>query len=150
MTDSGPDDGDDLDDHELLEPEDSLVDRGVVDALDEGYSPAERSWATEDFGTTARETAEGESIEGRLARELPEIDDDEEDGDGLGDACDTDGELRDDEVGSKRAGRLVAVGGEFGNDDELYAEDAGIDGAAASAEESAVHIISERDVDDDS
>lgn len=147
MTDSGPDDGDDLDDNELLEPEDTLIDRGVVDALDEGYSPVERPWATEDFGTTARETAEGESIDGRLARELPDISADD-DGDGLGDTDDTDGELLDDEVGTTRAGRLVAVGGDFDDDEELYAEDAGIDGAGASAEEAAVHVISERDVDD--
>lgn len=147
MTDSGPDDGDDLDDYELLEPSDSLIDRGVADVLDEGFSPVERPLATEDFGTTARETAEGENIEGRLARELPDIRYDD-DGDGLGDTADTDGELRDDEVGTERAGRLVAVGGDFDDDEELYAEDAGIDGAGASAEEAAVHVIAERESDD--
>lgn len=141
-----PDDTDDLDDGEFLEPEDTLDDRGVVDVLDEGYSAPERPWSSEDWGTTARETAEGESLAGRLARELPDISDDEDDG--LGDASDTDGELRDDEVGAGRAGRLVAVGGEFDDDDELYAQDAGVDGAGASAEEAAVHLVPE-DTDED-
>ena len=64
---------------------------------------------------------------------MPEDADDE--GDGLGDTSDTDGELIDDEVGDVRAGRLVDAddGGSSDTDDEMYARDAGIDGAAASA-----------------
>jgi hypothetical protein len=71
----------------------------------------------------------------------------EDEGDGLGDASDTDGELLDDEVGDARAGRLVDAGdgGTADDDDELYAVDEGIDGAAASAEEAAVHVVRERD-----
>ena len=78
-------------------------------------------------------------------RELPDDADDE--GDGLGDSSDTDGELLDDEVGDVRAGRLVDAddGGDVDTDDELYARDEGIDGAAASAEEAAVHIVRDRD-----
>ena len=34
--------------------------------------PGERANASADFGTTAREQAEGESLDGRLARELPD------------------------------------------------------------------------------
>ena len=34
--------------------------------------PGERPGSAADFGTTAREQAEGESLDGRLARELPE------------------------------------------------------------------------------
>lgn len=34
--------------------------------------PGERAGSSADFGTTAREQAEGESLDGRLARELPE------------------------------------------------------------------------------
>jgi hypothetical protein len=34
--------------------------------------PGERPTATTDFGTTAAEQAEGESLDGRLARELPD------------------------------------------------------------------------------
>lgn len=136
------DEDDDNDQYAQLEPEDTLVDRGVADVLDEGYSPAERAWAVDDFGTTEREELEGEDLDGRLARELPDVSDDD-DSDGLGDDPDTDGELIDDEVGDTRSGRLVAAdgGGPLDTDDELYAEDAGIDGAAASAEEAAVHVV---------
>jgi hypothetical protein len=136
-----PENRSDEDDSGVLEPEDSLDDRGVGDVLDEGWSPPEKPWASTGWGTTAREAATGESLEARLARELPEGA--VWDGDGLGDASDTDGELLDDEVGDLRAGRLVTAGGEFDDDEELYALDAGIDGGAASAEEAAVHVVSE-------
>ncbi len=125
-------------DNGILDPEDTLDDR---DELAEGYSPPERAQATEGWGTTARETAEGESWAGRLAREVPDVT--AEDGDGLGDTGDTDGELIDEEVGDVRAGRLVATDAGYGEDtdEELWASDAGIDGGAASAEEAAVHVI---------
>jgi len=122
----------------VLEAEDRLD--GGGDLLDAGWSPAERPWASTDWGTTEREEAAGESLDGRLSRELPEGTDD--DGDGLGDTADTDGELLDDEVGGERAGRLSAGGNGYGDDEpELYALDRGIDGGAASAEEAAVHVV---------
>jgi len=124
---------DDIDsESDLLGPEDTLIDRGVRDVLDEGYSPAERP---SDFST------EHEALEARLSRELPENTDDE--GDGLGDTSDTDGELYDDEVGVARSGRLVAEdeGVDTDADAYLFARDVGIDGAAASSEEAAVHVI---------
>ena len=130
----------------LLEPEDTLEDlHGVRDVLDTGWSPPERPWAVNDWGTTGAEESAGESLDGRLARELPDGGDD--DGDGLGDASDTDGELVDDEVGEFRAGRLVDAddGGTRDTDDALWARDLGIDGAAASAEEAAMHIVREPD-----
>jgi Family of unknown function (DUF5709) len=116
---------------------------GDVDDDTAGYSPADRPWASEDWGTTEREEEAGEGLAGRLARELPEGATDE--GDGLGDASDTDGELLDDEVGDERAGRLADVDddGLVDREDELYAEDQGIDGAGASAEEAAVHVVHE-------
>jgi Family of unknown function (DUF5709) len=137
---SGPDESEG-NDSGILEPAESLVDRGVEDVLDEGESPAERPWVGQDWGITAREEAEGESLDGRLAREVP--DEESEDGDGLGDTSDTDGELLDDQVGNERAGRLVESdeGGVVDYDEELYATDVGIDGAAASAEEAAVHVV---------
>jgi Family of unknown function (DUF5709) len=136
---------DDLDDSAQLDPADTLDDRGVADPLDEGYSPAERPWASEDYGTTAREAAEGEDLDHRLAREVPDVTDD--DGDGLGDAEDTDGELLDEEVGDIRSGRLVASdeGGVTDDDPELWASDIGIDGAGASAEEAAVHVVPDQE-----
>ena len=130
----------------VLEPEDTLDGpAGVRDVLDTGWSPAERPWAVDDWGTTEAEESAGESLDGRLARELPDGLPDE--GDGLGDSSDTDGELLDDEVGDERAGRLVDSndGGATDDDHELWAQDEGIDGAAASAEEAAVHIVRDRD-----
>lgn len=128
---------DDIDsESDLLEPADTLIDRGVKDVLDEGYSPAERP---SDFST------EHEALDARLSRELPETTDD--DGDGLGDTTDTDGELYDDEVGVVRSGRLVAQddGVDADTDAYLYARDVGIDGAAASSEEAAVHVIPDKE-----
>jgi hypothetical protein len=114
---------------------------GDVDDDAAGYSPADRPWVSNDWGTTEREEEAGESLGGRLSRELP--DGAGADGDGLGDASDTDGELRDDEVGDERAGRLADADddGVEDDEDELYAEDEGIDGAGASAEEAAVHVV---------
>jgi hypothetical protein len=129
----------------LLEPEDTLEDpRGARD-LDTGWSPPERPWGVDDWGTTEREEATGESLDGRLRRELP--DRPEDDGDGLGDLAGGDGELLDDEVGDARAGRLADVGedGVVDDEDQLLAEDLGIDGGAASAEEAAVHLVRRRD-----
>ena len=125
----------------LLEAEDTLDDpRGVRDVLDTGWSPPERPWGVEDWGTTESEELAGESLDGRLARELP--DRSEDDGDGLGDSSDTDGELIDDEVGGVRAGRLVETDQQWGDvEPELYAVDEGIDSGAASAEEAAVHLV---------
>ena len=105
-------DRDEIDDDvfEQLDAEDTLDNTGVGDPLDEGYSPGERPLAVDDWGTTAREEAEGESLDGRLAREVPDVGyvDPLDEGDGLGDDPDTDGELLDDEVGETRAGRLVS------------------------------------------
>ncbi|WP_326835202.1 DUF5709 domain-containing protein [Amycolatopsis rhabdoformis] len=136
------DGGVDLDDG-LLDPEDSLVDRGVSDVLDEGYTPPERPSAVFDYGLTAREAAGHEELGKRLRREVPDVFPVDDRGDGLGDASDTDGELYDDQVGEVRAGRLV----EDPDADEVYpylfASDVGVDGAAASAEEAAIHIVPE-------
>jgi hypothetical protein len=151
-------DRDEIDDDvlEQLDSADTLDNTGVADPLDEGYSPAERPWAVDDWGTTAREEATGESLDGRLAREVPDVGyvDPLDEGDGLGDTTDSDGELIDDEVGEVRSGRLVsesyvaddaaAVGGPEW-DADLLAVDVGIDGAGASAEEAAVHIVAEPD-----
>jgi hypothetical protein len=150
-------DRDEFDDDvtEQLDAEDTLDNGGPADPLDEGYSPAEKPWAVDDWGTTPREEAEGESLDGRLARELPDtLAETDEDGDGLGDNTDSDGELYDDEVGDTRAGRLVSesyiaedavsVGGQD-RDAGLQASDVGIDGAGASAEEAAVHVVPDDD-----
>ncbi len=139
------DDTDDLDDAAQLDGSDTL--EGGGDPLDTGWSPAERPWVVDGRAD------EHEDIARRLARELPDVGEDDEEGGGsrdgefAGDATDTDGELWDDQVGQERAGRLVAPdeGGVGDDDPDAWAQDAGIDGAAASAEEAAVHVVDDED-----
>lgn len=141
-----PDPGaDGVDDSGVLDPEDTLLDRGVDEALDEGYSPPERPLGVEHYGITADEQRRGESLDQRLAEEVPEYD--PGDDDDLGDVSDTDGELRDGEVGDLRSGRLVAPGeGAHDEHDGMVGSDVGIDGSAASAEEAAMHTIDESEL----
>ncbi|MEU9918132.1 DUF5709 domain-containing protein [Streptomyces sp. NPDC051001] len=135
-----PDGSEVQDDAGLLDAEDTLEDDGVGDPLDRGWSPPERPWAVEHTGVTA---ADRETLDERLAEELPEAPAPE--GDGIGDYDGGDGELLDNEVGARRSGRLVAPDEGAHEDDEsgLIATDVGIDGAAASAEEAAMHIVDE-------
>jgi hypothetical protein len=137
-----PDASDQREDTGLLDAEDTLVYDGVEDPLDRGWSPPERPWAVEHAGVTAAERHQGETLDQRLAEEQPDLD--VPDGDDIGDH-DTDGELLDNEVGAARSGRLVAPDEGAHEDEEsaLIATDVGIDGAAASAEEAAVHIVDE-------
>ncbi|MER0444167.1 DUF5709 domain-containing protein [Streptomyces sp. Edi4] len=141
-----PDGSEVQDDEGILGTEDTL-DEGPEDPLDTGYSPPERPWAVERPGVTAAERLRGESLERRLAHELPEVA--EAEGDGVGDTWDTDGEPRDNEVGAARAGRLVAPDEGAHPDEEtrLFATDVGLDGAASSAEEAAMHVVDEDAVD---
>ncbi|SES45659.1 DUF5709 domain-containing protein [Streptomyces sp. NBC_01485] len=138
-----PDASDIQEDAGLLDVEDTLENDGVGDPLDRGWSPPDRPWAVEHTGVTAAERRQGESLDQRLAEELPDLD--VPDGDGLGDCDGTDGELLDNEVGAARSGRLVAPDEGVHEDEEsaLIATDVGIDGAAASAEEAAMHIVDE-------
>ncbi|WP_043668709.1 DUF5709 domain-containing protein [Streptomyces xylophagus] len=138
-----PDGSEVQDDAGLLDAEDTLVADGVEDPLDRGWSPPDRPWAVEHDGVTAAERQHGETLDQRLAEEVPDVS--ASDGDGLGDSEDTDGELRDFEVGDTRSGRLVAPDEGAHEDEEsgLIATDVGIDGAAASAEEAAMHIVDE-------
>ncbi|MFI0943558.1 DUF5709 domain-containing protein [Streptomyces sp. NPDC021020] len=125
-----------------LEPEDTLVVGGPDDVLDEGYSPPEKPRAVDEYGTTAAEQEARENLDERLPRERPDVR--PPDGDGLGDDVDSDGELVDIEAGEFRSGRLVAPDeGVHVRRDGMVGEDVGIDGAAASAEEAAVHIVSD-------
>ncbi|MEE1773066.1 DUF5709 domain-containing protein [Streptomyces sp. JV185] len=130
---------------EQLDVQDTLDNRGLTDALDEGYSPPERPWVVEDRGTTAAEQHDGESLDGRLARELPESPEADGVGDGVGDLPGGDGELWDEEVGTVRAGRLTRQL-DIDEPDTMAGEDVGIDGAGASAEEAAMHVVSDGQV----
>ena len=123
---------------------DSLVDdRGLAEPLDEGYSPPEKWSAAEGFGNTPLEESMGETRDQRIAQEIPEPDPYE-----LAESGPSpDEQLDSDEVGDQRAGRLVAPDAGTAEDVEadLVAEDIGIDGAAASAEEAAVHVVDEEE-----
>lgn len=128
---------------------DSLVDnRGLSEPLDEGYSPPEKWSAGQGYGTTPLEEAMGENLDQRLDQEVPEPDPYAE-ADGTPVSV-IEGDLEDEvtEVGEERAGRLVAPdeGVHTDVDAEAYAEDVGIDGAAAGAEEAAVHVLDEDQV----
>ena len=127
-----------VDGDDQLTVEDSLADNDVADALDRGYSPPERYSPAQGFGNTPLEEATGESFTQRLAQEEPEPD---ASADVERDEQWEEGE--DAEVGTRRAGRLVAPDQGLGEDvdADLYGTDVGIDGAAASAEEAAMHIV---------
>ncbi|KPH98017.1 hypothetical protein OK074_0775 [Actinobacteria bacterium OK074] len=138
-----PDRSEIQEDSGLLDAEDTLLSDEVDDPLDRGWSPPERPWAVEHSGVTAAERLRGETLEQRLAEELPDLA--APDGDGIGDCPDGEGEPLDNEVGDLRSGRLVAPDEGAHEDEEsgLIATDVGIDGAAASAEEAAMHIVDE-------
>ena len=118
-----------------LQPQDTLDDRGVDDILDEGISPPEQLRGANAKGTTPAEAQEGETIDDRVRQEEPEV---WEDAEAERDADILDGPVGG-EVGGERTGRLMATD----ETTDEYAEDEGIDGAAASAEEAAVHTIDE-------
>ena len=119
-----PDESEQLD---QMEPQRSLVDRGVDDPLDEGYSPPER------YSPLIRK-GEHETLDERLEEEIPDTDPN---------AVQEQEIMDDGEVGQERAGRLVEPNEGIGPDAEsdLVGTDVGIDGGAASAEEAAVHIV---------
>ena len=113
---------------------DDLGDGDVVDELDRGYSPPEHYSAGQGYGNTPWEEEHRESIDQRISQEIPDPDPYAET---------DDDDLDDGEVGDRRAGRLVDPDQGFGEDTEkdLVGDDVGIDGAAASAEEAAMHIV---------
>ncbi|MFJ1807194.1 MULTISPECIES: DUF5709 domain-containing protein [unclassified Streptomyces] len=126
-----------------LDLQDAVDERTYDDTLDEGYSPPEKPLGVTKYGTTAAEQHDGESLDQRLAQENPDAS--APAGDGVGDLQGGEGEPVDPEVGDRRAGRLVAPDEGAHSDvvKEEIAQDVGIDGGAAGAEEAAVHIVEE-------
>jgi hypothetical protein len=125
-----------LDDEDQLESEDTLVDRGVDNVLDEGYSPPEKPLGVDRWGTTAWEQSQDETIDQRIQQEEPDPNTaygapdnesglDEEAGDMVG-GDDPDAiPAENDFVGDmgQRAGRLVDPDeGVLGVDDEADTE----------------------------
>ena len=126
MTDSGQ-----------LQPDETLVDRGVDDVLDEGMSAPEKLQGSVAKGTTAAERREGETIDERRRQEEADVDlEPTGDDDEFNDPADR-------FAGDERSGRLVAPdeGVHEDVDPEAVAHDVGIDGGAASAEEAAMHEL---------
>jgi Family of unknown function (DUF5709) len=137
-----------LDNINLLPPEEELDDEETGNDPDEGYSPGERPLGLSAWGTTAAEESTHESLGRRLAREVPDLSAADDEGDGLGDSSDTDGELIDDQVGDRRAGRLLQAYVDPADPRaDYWATDIGIDGAGASAEEAAVHVVPDDESD---
>lgn len=126
-------------DQDQLQPYHNLEDRGVDDALDEGYSPPEKP------SVLLRE-GEHETLDERLSEEIPEPDPyaetAAEEAEDHGVSAESDF-IDDGEVGDERAGRLMDPNEGIGpdTDKDLIGYDAGIDAGAASAEEAAVHVI---------
>src|SRR5262249_33464422 len=124
-----------------LQPDDTLDDRGVDDVLDEGMSPPERPSREMSRRITAREDAEGETLDERLEEEEPDplttIDYSAEAGEETDweDTAPSEGF----EVGDDRPGGLAG----WGDGDDDRGGDVGMDAGAASAEEAAVHIVDE-------
>ena len=150
-----------LDEEDQLQPEDTLIQDGVEDTLDRGYSPPEKTRGVDAYGTTASEQAHRETIDQRIRQEEPDpgsaygapenesgldnLDDERIGGDDPDSIAAEDDFIGDAEVGDRRAGRLVAPdeGSHEDTDSEMTGRDAGIDGAGASAEEAAMHVIEE-------
>lgn len=152
-----------LDDEDQLQSGETLVDRGVDDVLDEGYSPPDTARGSNAWGTTAWEQSQDETIEQRIRQEEPDPDsaygapDNES---GLDRAADetVGGDdpdaipAEDDFVGDTgaRAGRLVAPdeGAHEDVEKESIGGDVGISGSGASAEEAAMHVVHDDYSDD--
>jgi hypothetical protein len=130
---------------EVIDLDETLGSDNVDAVLDTSYSPPEKPLGVDRFGTTLDEQEQGESLDQRLAQEVPDpalaVGDEYEEQDEQADAGG--------EVGETRAGRLVDSDGgvEWDTEKDLVGREVGIDGGAASAEEAAVHVISDDDPD---
>ncbi len=115
--------------NDQLQPEDTLENKELDDILDRGYSPPDRR---------PHEHPEHENLAERLSDEEPDV---------FATSDDVDPDYpNSEEVGDRRSGRLVAPdrGTEEDVDAQLLARDAGVDGAGASAEEAAMHVIDDQ------
>lgn len=129
-----------------LESGETLDGRPGTDGLDAGVVAPHRPFGLDDPDTTPAGQRERESIDDRLTREIP----DDTGGAATAPGPDvSEGEIAS-EAGQGRSGRLTAA--EPDPDQwagrSLAAEDVGISGAAASAEEAAMHDITEDEIVD--
>ena len=114
---------------------DIAVDESMTagEILDREHSPLERSVAVEDFGTTAQEQLEGESLEARIQREEPDPAMEVE----VPYLSEAEG------IGDQPAGRIVDTDEGARTDDvkENVAYDVGRDQGMRTAEEAAMHTF---------
>lgn len=129
-----------VDDEDQPAAEDLLLDDSV-DEADRGYSPPEHYSAAQGYGNTPWEEEHRETIDQRERQEIPE--EDPYEAAERESVEDIERDSTNAEVGDERAGRLVAPdeGAHEDTEKDLVGLDAGIDGAAASAEEAAVHVV---------
>lgn len=126
-----------VEDAEDMDPAENLTGDGTLESLDAdqetGYDPPDREPKNTRWGTTLEEEREGEPLDMRLAEEEPDISIDDPD-----------------ESVEPRAGRLVAPdeGAHNADEEDEIAFDVGKAGYAASAEEAAVHLVDEDDLND--
>lgn len=98
----------------------------TVDYGNNTEPPGDSFQAAEGFGTTPAEVEEGESLDGRLAREVPDLPEGGEE----------------DVRAGQGVGRIVEPdeGARTDTEKELLASDLGTDSGGYSAEESAMHL----------
>ena len=121
----------------IPEPPSPMEAEGIPDpdAGEEMEPPHDTATAVDDFGTTPAEVHEGESLDGRIAREEPDV---------LAEA----GSEADESAGSddpragQGVGRLVESdeGAREDTEAEMVATDVGTDLGGYSAEEAAMHL----------
>ena len=147
-----------VDDEDQLQAEDTLEGGDLEDVLDRGYSPNDRPQGVTAHGTTAYEESIDETIDERIRQEVPDPTrptarpTTRAASTTSASAATTPTRSTPRTTGSattrsatQRAGRLVADDEGAHDDDEkqAWASDVGVDGAGASAEEAAMHIVDE-------
>jgi hypothetical protein len=133
----------DLEDYETRDSYDTLDDAPGDDPLDRGVVPPQGWSAAMRSGSTTPEEGTGESLDELLTEEEPDLSDDDDGWDENATEQDV-ARYSAAEGADPRSGRLVGADEEsdvVGAGDDLIAEDAGIDGGGASAEEAAIHIL---------
>jgi hypothetical protein len=133
--------------------EDALLDTETDDVLDEGLTaPDTDPLASLDLSESGQ--AEGETWDDRLAREEPEVWEEQPDDDESRAAPGPSGEEAPDVREGTGIGRLVAVPDDDGPEDlpgeeqDVLAEDAGVAGGGFLPEEAAMHVEGEGAVDE--
>jgi uncharacterized protein DUF5709 len=110
-----------------------------TDAMDALYVAPNKPFGLDDPAVTPAGQRQGDTLDERLTREVPD------DAEGVTTAPDPTADDLGSEAGQERAGRLTAddIASDTRATDVLDADDAGISGGVASAEEAAVHVIDE-------